>query len=228
MIEQELTLDFPAVGFDKWKAEVAVELKGAPFEKKLVTRTPEGIDVQPLYTAADWPSDSDPSGFPGFLPTTRGSRALGHAVAGWDIRQEHLHADPNEANKAILEDLEHGVTSIQLRLDAAACAGLDADAREAAELCGLDGVMAYSPGDFESVLGEVHLDIAPASLDAGAAFLPAAALLAALLRRKKLDPPGVNCAFNADPLGALMSDGHLLVPFDVALSQMADLAAWTA
>src|SRR5262245_30554914 len=230
MIEKELTLatDFPQVGYDQWKASVVADLKGAPFEKKLVTRTPEGIDIQPLYTAADWPSDGDHSGFPGFLPMTRGSRTVGHALGGWDIRQEHLHADPAEANKAILEDLEHGVTSIQLRLDAAACAGLDADAREAAELCGRDGVMADSLGDFEAVFGGVQLDIAPASLDAGAAFLPAAALLAASLRRRKLEPTSVRCAFNADPLGALMSEGQLPVSFDVALAQMADLAAWTA
>jgi methylmalonyl-CoA mutase len=103
-----------------------------------------------------------------------------------------LHPDPAEANQAILEDLEHGVTSIQLRLDAAACAGLDADAREAAELCGQDGVMAYSPGDFESVFGGMQLDIAPASLDAGAAFLPAAALLAALLRGRKVESAAVH------------------------------------
>ena len=81
MIEKELTLDFPPVGYDEWKAGVVAELKGAPFDKKLVTRTPEGIDVQPLYTAADWPADGDPSGFPGFMPTTRGSRTLlGHQV----------------------------------------------------------------------------------------------------------------------------------------------------
>jgi methylmalonyl-CoA mutase len=230
MIEKELALatDFPPVGYDQWKAGVVAELKGAPFEKKLVTRAPEGIDVQPLYTAADWPSDGDPSGFPGFMPTTRGSRALGHAVGGWDIRQEHLHPDPAEANRAILEDLGHGVTSIQLRLDAAACTGLDGDAREAAALCGQDGVMAYSPGDFDLALAGVRLDIAPVSLDAGAAFLPAAALLAALFRQRKLDPASVACAFNADPLGALMSEGQLPVPLDVALAQMADLAAWTA
>jgi methylmalonyl-CoA mutase len=228
MSDKELTLDFPPVSYDEWKASVLTELKGAPFEKKLVSRTLEGIDIQPLYTAADWPSDGDPSGFPGFLPLTRGGRAIGHAAAGWDIRQEHMHPDPAETNHAVLEDLAHGVTSIQLRLDAAACAGLDADAREAAELGGRDGVMAYSLGDFESVLGSVHLDIAPAALDAGAAFLPAAALLVAWLRRQKLDPAAVRCAFNADPLGALMSEGHLPVPFDVALAQMADLAAWTA
>ena len=228
MSDKELTLDFPPVSYDQWKASVLTELKGAPFEKKLVTRTLDGIDIQPLYTAADWPSDGDSSGFPGFLPMARGGRPLGHAVGGWDVRQEHVHPEPGEANKTIVEDLEHGVTSIQLRLDAAACAGLDADAREAAGLAGRDGVMAYSLGDFDSVLSGVHLDIAPTALDAGAAFLPAAALLAALLRRRKLDSAAVRCAFNADPLGALMSEGHLIVPLDIALDQMADLAAWTA
>ena len=230
MIEKELTIasDFPPVSYDKWRANVVTDLKGVPFDNKLVHRSLEGFDIQPLYTANDWPSDRDSSGFPGFLPLTRGSQALGHTTAGWDIRQEHLHPNPADANKAILEDLEHGVTSIQLRLDAAGCSGLDADAREAVELCGRDGVMAYSLGDFESVLNGQQLDIAPASIDGGAAFLPAAALLAALLRQRKLDPTSVRCTFNADPLGALMSGGQLNVPLDVALDQMADLAAWTA
>ena len=64
MIEKELTLatDFLPVSYDQWKTSVVAELKGAPFEKKLVTRTLEGIDIQPLYTAKDWPSDGDPSG----------------------------------------------------------------------------------------------------------------------------------------------------------------------
>lgn len=203
------------------------ELKGVPFEKKLVTRTLEGIDIQPLYTAEAWTADGDPSGFPGFLPFTRGSHFLGH-TDGWDIRQEHLEPDPKDANKAILEDLEHGVSSIELRLDAAARAGLDADARESAEICGQDGVMAYSSGDLDQVFRDVQLDIAPASTNAGAAFVPAAALLAALFRQRKLDPAKVRCAFNADPLGALMSDGQLDVPLDTALNRMADLAAWTA
>jgi len=86
MIEKELTLaDFPPVSYQQWRASVESELKGVPFDKKLVTRTLEGSDIQPLYTADDWPADGDPSGFPGFLPLTRGSRFLGHAN-GWDIR----------------------------------------------------------------------------------------------------------------------------------------------
>jgi methylmalonyl-CoA mutase len=220
--------DFPLATYAEWRKNAEAELKGAPFEKKLVGRTFEGIDIQPLYTAATWPAAGDPSGFPGFVPLARGHRVLGHVASGWDIRQEHLHPDPDDARKAILDDLEHGVTSIQLRLDAAACAGLDADAREAAALSGQDGVMAYSLGDLGRALDGVQLDIAPVSIDAGGAFLPGAALLAALLQQSGIDPARVRCAFNADPLGALVRDGPLNVPLDVALAQMADLAAWTA
>jgi methylmalonyl-CoA mutase len=230
VIEKDLDLaaDFPPTTYEAWRAEVESELKGAPFDKKLVGRTYEGIDIQPLYTARDWPSDGDPAGFPGFLPLTRGREALGHALAGWDVHQDHVHPDPAETNRAILDDLEHGVTSIGLRLDAAASAGLDADARGSAGLCGQDGVMVYSVGDLDRLLDGVRLDVAPVALDAGGAFLPAAALLAALLEGRRVDPASVRVAFDADPLGSLMRDGRLGVPLDAALAQMADLAAWTA
>ena len=106
-------------------------------------------------------------------------KPLGHALDGWDIRQEILKPTPAEANAVILEELKHGATSIELKLDAAACNGLDADDPHAVGMCGREGVMIYHPGDLEQVLKNVLLDIAPLSLDAGAAFLPAAALLAA-------------------------------------------------
>ena len=54
------TTDLPQAAHDpltdaiaRWRATVEAELKGVPFEKKLVTRTFEGIALQPLYTRAD-------------------------------------------------------------------------------------------------------------------------------------------------------------------------------
>jgi methylmalonyl-CoA mutase len=224
----DLAADFPPTTYDQWRKVAEAELKGAPFEKKLVGQTYEGIPIQPLYTAGHWSAAGDPSGFPGFAPLTRGATPLGNAVSGWDIRQEHAHPDAVEANRAILGDLERGVSSVQLRFDAAACAGLDADAREAIELAGQDGVMSYSLGSLGRLLDGVQLEIAPVSIDVGAAFLPGAALLAAYLRNAGVDPAKVRCAFNADPVGALMREGHLSVPLDAALRHLADLAAWTS
>ena len=236
-IDAELRLgdDFPPVGYDAWKAKVVADLKGAPFEKKLVGHTEDGITLQPLYTAESWPSAHDPSGFPGSPPFTRGMTPLGRARGGWDVRQEVADPEPAAANGVILGDLRQGATSIELKLDAAACAGLDADDPAAAGLCGREGLMAYSLGELGRALEGVRFDSTPVSLDAGAAYLPAAALLAALWQERGADArdaeapgQGARGAFNADPLGALLRDGSLPLPLEAALEQMADLAAWTA
>lgn len=230
MFDKDLNVaaDFPPISYEQWRKNAEAELKGAPFEKKLVGQTYEGIPIQPLYTAEDWPGAGDPSGFPGFLPLTRGAHVLGNAPHGWDIRQEYLHPDAVVANKLILDDLQKGVSSIQLRFDAAACAGLDADSRDAIELAGQDGVMSYSLGSLGRLLEGVQLEIAPVSIDVGGAFVAGASLLTAYLRAHRIDPTRIRCAFNADPIGALMREGQLSVPLDAAMGQLADLASWTA
>jgi len=229
MIEEELKVldDFPPVSYDTWKAQAVTDLKGVPFEKKMIAHTYEGIDIQPIYTPESWPSANDPSGFPGSPPYTRGATPLGHSVDGWDVRQEVLHPEPADANRIVLEELDHGVTSVELKLDAAASSGLDADDPRSAELCGRGGVMLYSLGDFDQALKGVQMDVVPVSLEAGAAFLPAAALLAALWEERGIEGSKTLGAFNADPLGTLMRDGALPQPLEVALLHMTDLAAWT-
>jgi methylmalonyl-CoA mutase len=226
--EFSLGEDFPPVRFEEWRALAEADLGGASFEQKLVTHTYEGIDVQPVYTRRDRPSDGDPNGFPGLPPYVRGARPLGAVQLGWDLRQEHAHPDPSAANEAILEDLQGGVTSLLLRLDAAARNGLDPDDAAAAELAGRDGLMAYHADDLDGALSGVHLNMIGVTLEAGAAFLPAAAALVALWRRRGVGPDQARGAFNADPLAVLARDGHLPTPPEAALAQMADLAAWTA
>ena len=74
----------------------------------------------------------------------------------------------------------------------------------------------------------VQLGVAGLHLDAGAAFLPVAALYVAAAKQAGVSQGDLLGGFNADPLRALVRDGHLPVPLDTALAQMADLAAWTA
>ncbi len=222
------TSEFSPTGYDQWKAEAEKTLKGAPFEKRLLHKTYDGITVQPIYTRQDWPASGDPSGFPGLEPFTRGSKAQGNLPEGWDIRQEHAEPDPAAANRTIMAELQRGVTSALVRLDAAGRAGLDGDADAAAQLAGRDGVMVYSADDLETVLGGVFLEAAPVALEAGAQFLPAAAMLAAVWRKRGLAPDSVLGAFNADPIGTLAATGALPVTVEQALRDLADLAVHTA
>jgi len=219
--------DFPPVGYEQWRAVVEESLQGAPFEKKLVTHTYEGIDIQPIY-GRESGGAPDALGFPGVAPFVRGSHPLGAVRTGWDLRQEHAHPDLQVTNQAILADLAGGVTSVLLRLDAAARHSLDPDQGEAAELAGHDGVMAYCVEDLDAALADVQLDLVAVALDAGAAAIPAAAALAALWRRRGVSPQHARGAFNADPLAFLARNGELPQAPAAALSSLAEWAIWTA
>lgn len=219
---------FPNVDEAQWRALVEQDLNGAPFERKLVTHTYEGLYVQPLYTARDWRRAGDPSGFSGLSPFTRGSLPLDHQLSGWDIRQQHDAPSPRDLNTAIHEDLAGGVTSILIRYDAAGRAGLDPDDPAARELAGADGAMISSADDLRDSLHGVHLGMISVALEAGSAFIPAAAQLSAVWEFANIEPSKCRGAFNADPLGVLAREGHLPWPIAEGLARAADLAAWTS
>ena len=220
--------DFPPVDYDQWRSVVDQALKGAPFERKLVTRTYDGVEVQPIYSSRDEVECDDPLGVPGFTPFLRGSHVLGHAQRGWDLRQEFRHPDPAATNRSILSDLQGGVTSLHLRFDSAASNGLDPDADGGTALAGSDGIMIYCLDDLDEALAEVPLDSVGVSMDAGAAFLPASAMLLSLWRRRGVAPGDACGALNADPLATLARAGELPTPASDALVMLADLAKWTS
>jgi methylmalonyl-CoA mutase len=183
-----LAADFPPADPAAWRELVEKTLKGADFAATLVSRTDDGIEVQPLYTT----SAARP-GLPGSPPYLRGATAAGHVAGGWDIRQLHDHPDPALANRAILEDLEQGVTSIVLRLDAAFAQGEDEP----------DGILARDADGLDRVLDGVMLDLAPVQLMAPGHTVPAARALLELLRRRDLAPETVTADLGLDPMGAV-------------------------
>ncbi|TVR83326.1 MAG: methylmalonyl-CoA mutase [Rhodospirillales bacterium] len=220
--------EFATPTYEQWVAEVERALKGAPFDKKMLTKTYEGITLRPIYTRSDWPSDGDPSGFPAGMPFTRGGTASRGVIGGWDVRQRYMWPDPARCNEIILKELERGVTSIILRFDAAAQAGLDGDGAEAGALAGHNGIMLYSVDDLEVLLSGVYLDLVCVALESGPQFLPAAALLEALWQRRSIAADKAIGAFNADPVGVLAGQGALPTSMDDALARLAGLAKRTA
>src|SRR5690606_28366348 len=109
-----LASGFPQAGYDQWRALVDKALKGADFDKRLVTKTADGIAIKPLYARKDALVSAE-GALPGAAPYTRGTSAV-RGGTGWDIRTIHVERDPAVANAAILEDLEGGVNSIALHV----------------------------------------------------------------------------------------------------------------
>lgn len=230
MLPRELRVDtlFPPPDLARWRALVDADLKGAPFEKRLVTHTYEGIHVQPLYTAATSGELASAIGASGVGAMTRAARPLGNSVRGWDIRQERAEAELHASNAAIREDLMGGATSILLRFDACARAGLDPTDAHGAALAGRDGLSAYTLDDLDQALQGVHVHMISIALESGAAFLPMSAMLAALWERRGVTPAEARGAFSADPLAVLARDGQLPCSLESSMKDMVDLARWTS
>ena len=72
----ELNLEeFPATSYDEWRKAAEESLKGAPFDKKLITRTHEGISLQPIYNKEDLEKLGAPEAWPGHPSFVRGPAA---------------------------------------------------------------------------------------------------------------------------------------------------------
>lgn len=114
--KERLFDQFPEVSYAEWRAKVEADLKGADFNKKLVWRTNEGFDVQPVYRAEDIAEFKTTDSLPGQYPYVRGTRTDND----WLTRQNIIADSAEEANKTALDVLTKGVTSLGFKVGDAA------------------------------------------------------------------------------------------------------------
>ena len=110
--KEKLFDQFPGVSYEEWRAKVEADLKGADFNKKLVWRTNEGFNVEPIYRAEDIAGLKTTDSLPGEYPYVRGTRADNN----WLTRQEIIAETPAEANKVALDVLTKGVNSLGFKV----------------------------------------------------------------------------------------------------------------
>ena len=112
--EERLFSDFPPVSTKEWMEKINADLKGADFEKKLVWRSGEGINVRPFYREEDLEQLAYLDVLPGEFPFVRGNTDRAN---GWHIRQEIKVTNIKDANRKALEILNRGVTSLGFRIE---------------------------------------------------------------------------------------------------------------
>jgi len=212
-----LTLDeFPATSYDQWRKAAEESLKGAPFDKKLVTTTHEGIALQPIYNKADLDKLAAPDAWPGLPPFGRGASA---APCPPLVAQEIPVGDPATFNKAALADLMLGQNALAIQLDAASRRGVDPSEADTSEVafCGL------SLACLED-LKVAFAGVEPSAIDtlvwAGATALPMLGLFAAHSAQWRGGVLG-------DPLAEYARDGKLPLALDDAFSELAACAQWS-
>lgn len=89
-------------------AKITADLKGVPFEKKLVWKTGEGFNVNPFYRAEDIEGLKTTESLPGEFPYVRGTKKDND----WKVRQNIEVCCFKGANEKALDLLTKGVTSL--------------------------------------------------------------------------------------------------------------------
>jgi methylmalonyl-CoA mutase len=178
-----LAAEFPPATQAQWRKLVEAALKGAPFDKRLVSTTYDGLRVEPLYARA--------AGAP---------TVAGRPAAPWQAMQRVDHPDPKAANAEALHDLENGATGLALVFAGSIGAygyGLDGSPETIARA--LDGVHLDAGIALE-------LDLSPQHKDAGQR-------LAALIKQRGIAPDKTQTRFGYDPLGAMARSGSSPLPW---------------
>lgn len=220
-----LLSDFPPVTYSEWRKAVEAELKGVPFEKRLVTRTHEGLDLQPVYVREDAEKVPHLKSYPGFMPFVRGASASGYLNRPWAISQELDAASAADFNAAARTSLANGLTAINMVVDRATRNGIDPDAAASWDVGG-GGLSIAHVADLERALEGIDLGRVNLFVRSGAAAMPLAALLAALARRRGVAIDSLRGCIEMDPLGVLAHEGQLPQSMDQAYDEMEALTRW--
>ena len=208
---------------EEWKAACEALLKGAPFEKKMFTKTYEGITFDPMYTRKHT-EDILPKGvMPGMGDYLRGVDAAGYIGKPWGIAQACDETLPAENNELLRHEHDKGATIYHIVLDTASRTGVDA---RQAEAVGDTGTSVTTVEDMHVLLTGLDLAKFPLYVYAGANAVPLLALVAAARRASGDDMAEVRGIVGADPIGALAADGKLPASLDAHYDSLAAAARW--
>ncbi|GGF07292.1 methylmalonyl-CoA mutase [Aliidongia dinghuensis] len=220
-------VDFPKRSLADWQALAAKELKGAAPET-LVTTTPEGLAVKPLYTEADLEGLGTLGTLPGFAPYLRGPRATMYANRPWTIRQYAGFSTAEESNAFYRKNLAAGQMGLSVAFDLATHRGYDSDHPRVVGDVGKAGVAIDSVEDMKILFDGIPLEQMSVSMTMNGAVLPVLAgyIVAGLEQGARLDQ--LSGTIQNDILKEFMVRNTYIYPPEPSMRAVADIIEYTA
>ena len=154
-----------------WASTAANELCGKPLQD-LTRQTPEQIDIEPLYTAADLAGLDHLDSPPGQAPFTRGIRATMYTNRPWTIRQYAGFSTAEETNAFFKKALSAGQKGLSVAFDLATHRGFDSDHPRVKGDVGKAGVAIDTVEDMKRLFKDIPLDQMSVSMTMNGAVLP--------------------------------------------------------
>eukprot|EP00741_Cyanophora_paradoxa_P011318 tig00020554_g10932.t1 len=163
---------------EKWAKLATKEVDGKDPAELLIWKTPEGIDVKPLYTKADLQGTaaSELDEMPGVFPFSRGPYATMYTYKPWTVRQYAGFSTAEESNAFYKRNLKAGQQGLSVAFDLPTHRGYDSDHPRVAGDVGMAGVAIDSIEDMKILFDGIPLNKVSVSMTMNGAVLPILAM----------------------------------------------------
>ncbi|MBY0288274.1 MAG: methylmalonyl-CoA mutase [Mycobacteriaceae bacterium] len=194
--------------------------------------TPEGIDVKPVYIAADrdavvdagYPLDT----FPGAPPFVRGPYPTMYVNQPWTIRQYAGFSTAAESNAFYRRNLAAGQKGLSVAFDLATHRGYDSDHPRVQGDVGMAGVAIDSILDMRQLFDGIDLSTVSVSMTMNGAVLPILALYVVAAEEQGVPPEKLAGTIQNDILKEFMVRNTYIYPPKPSMRVISDIFGYTS
>ena len=191
-------------------------------------RTPEGIEVAPLYTEADLAGLDFLDTIPGAPPYLRGPYPTMYVNQPWTIRQYAGFSTAEESNAFYRRNLAAGQKGLSVAFDLATHRGYDSDHPRVAGDVGMAGVAIDSIYDMRTLFSGIPLDQMSVSMTMNGAVIPILALYVVAAQEQGVAPEQLAGTIQNDILKEFMVRNTYIYPPTPSMRIVSDIFAFTS
>ncbi|MBI1943817.1 MAG: methylmalonyl-CoA mutase [Betaproteobacteria bacterium] len=189
-----------------------------------------GIEVKPLYTAADVEASggSGMIGLPGQYPFARGIHSMMYRKQPWTMRQYTGFGNPADTNKRFHYLIANGQTGLNVAFDLPTQCGMDSDDPQAEGEVGRVGMAVDTLRDFEIAFEGVDLERITVSLTINGAAAILIAMYLAMAEKRGYDLAKLRGTAQNDILKEFVGRGTWVYPVEPSIRLVGDTIEYCA
>ncbi len=211
----------------QWATRAEAELRGRSLDE-LTWNSPEGIAIEPVYTAEDVQGLHHMGSMPGEGPFTRGPRSTMYTGRPWTIRQYAGFSTAEDSNAFYRRALEAGQQGVSVAFDLATHRGYDSDHERVEGDVGKAGVAIDSVEDMKILFDGIPLDKISVSMTMNGAVIPVLASFIVAGEEQGHDRAVLSGTIQNDILKEFMVRNTYIYPPEPSMRIVSDIIEFTS
>ena len=191
-------------------------------------KTPEKIDVKPVYSQNDIEGLKHPDFASGIPPYLRGPYATMYAMRPWTIRQYAGFSTAEESNAFYRRNLAAGQKGLSVAFDLATHRGYDSDHPRVTGDVGKAGVAIDSILDMKILFDQIPLDKMSVSMTMNGAVIPIMAFYIVAAEEQGVPPEKLSGTIQNDILKEFMVRNTYIYPPAPSMKIIGDIFEYTS